>query len=78
MASFFCVDSFSAKHCPHAAGNYLNAGNRNLAAAGFRVETLAKLRETRSTRNKCVNILTTTITYFKIAVFISLVSDLNR
>ena len=33
----------------------MNAGNRNLAAFGFRVETLNKLKETRSTQKKCAH-----------------------
>ena len=32
------------------AGNFLNAGNRNLAATGFQIETLVKLKDVRSTR----------------------------
>lgn len=33
-----------------AMGNFLNAGNRNGAAAGFQVETLLKLKDVRSTK----------------------------
>ena len=43
----------TAECARNTAGNYMNAGNRNLAAFGFRVETLHKLKETRSTQKKC-------------------------
>jgi hypothetical protein len=35
---------------PCAAGNFLNAGNRDGAAAGFQIDALLKLKDVRSTR----------------------------
>lgn len=40
---------------PVPAGNFLNAGNRNLAATGFQIETLVKLKDVRSTRARCAS-----------------------
>ncbi|KAK9814344.1 hypothetical protein WJX72_004222 [[Myrmecia] bisecta] len=40
-----------------AVGNFLNAGNRNGAAAGFQIETLLKLKEVRSTSTRSKTLL---------------------
>ncbi len=33
-------------------GNFLNAGNKNGAAAGFQIDALLKLRDVKSTRSR--------------------------
>lgn len=35
-------------------GNFLNAGNRNGAAAGFQIDALLKLKDVKSTRSRCI------------------------